>query len=95
MQALQFHPGREDFIFEKNVVKPTIENEYDVLVQVEFAGLCGTDVHIVQVSSTTTLCTQSSNFSLNFLINEVLDAIQIVDIECVMFYRKSANSTVN
>ena len=51
MQALQFHPGREDFILEKNIVKPTIENEDDVLVQVAFAGLCGTDVHIVQVST--------------------------------------------
>ena len=26
-----------------------IENDDDVLIKVEFAGLCGTDIHIVEV----------------------------------------------
>ena len=49
MLALRYHPGESDFILEKDVTKPIIENEDDVLVKVEFSGLCGTDLHIVSV----------------------------------------------
>lgn len=48
MLALRFHPGEEEFILEENVPLPVIENDDDVLVKVEYAGLCGTDIHIVQ-----------------------------------------------
>lgn len=48
MLALRYHPGEEEFILEENIPRPVIENEDDVLVKVEYAGLCGTDIHIVQ-----------------------------------------------
>ena len=51
MLALQFHPGEDEFILEENVPEPIIENDDDVLVEVQYAGLCGTDVHIVQVNN--------------------------------------------
>ena len=48
MKSLRFYPGKEEFILETLKDKPVIENPDDVLVKVEFAGLCGTDIHIVQ-----------------------------------------------
>ena len=48
MKSLRFYPGKEEFILEDLKDKPLIENPDDVLVKVEFAGLCGTDIHIVQ-----------------------------------------------
>jgi threonine dehydrogenase-like Zn-dependent dehydrogenase len=50
MLALRFHPGENDFILEDNIPIPTIEKDDDVIIKVEYAGLCGTDLHIVQVS---------------------------------------------
>ena len=50
MLALQFHPSENDFILKKNIPKPTLDEDKDeVLIKVEYAGLCGTDVHIVKV----------------------------------------------
>ena len=49
MQALRYHPGESDFVLERNLSHPVIEDDDDVLVKVEFAGLCGTDLHIVGV----------------------------------------------
>ena len=50
MLALQFHPSENDFILKKDIPKPTLNGENDeVLIKVEYAGLCGTDVHIVKV----------------------------------------------
>ena len=49
MQALRYHPGESDFVLESNLSHPVIEDDDDVLVKVEFAGLCGTDLHIVGV----------------------------------------------
>ena len=48
MKSLRFYPGKEEFILETLKDKPVIENPDDVLVKVEFAGQCGTDIHIVQ-----------------------------------------------
>lgn len=48
MLALRFHPGEEEFILEEKVTIPKVENDDDVLVKVEYAGMCGTDIHIVQ-----------------------------------------------
>lgn len=49
MLALRFIPGEDDFVLEENIPFPKIENDDDVLIKVEYSGLCGTDVHIVQV----------------------------------------------
>ena len=49
MLTLRFHPGEDDFILEENVEFPEIESDDYVLIKVEYAGLCGTDIHIVQV----------------------------------------------
>ena len=49
MHALRYHPGENDFVLEKNLCHPVIDDDDDVLVKVEFAGLCGTDLHIVSV----------------------------------------------
>ena len=49
MLTLRFHPGEDDFILQEKVEFPEIETDDDVLIKVEYAGLCGTDIHIVQV----------------------------------------------
>jgi threonine dehydrogenase-like Zn-dependent dehydrogenase len=49
MEALCYLPKPGIFSLESNVKVPEIVNEDDVLVEVHFAGLCGTDIHIVQV----------------------------------------------
>ena len=49
MLTLRFHPGEDDFILQEKVALPIIENDDEVLIKVEYAGLCGTDIHIVQV----------------------------------------------
>ena len=48
MQSLRFYPGKDNFVLEDLAQKPEIEHDDDVLVKVEYAGLCGTDIHIVQ-----------------------------------------------
>ena len=48
MLGLRFHPGEDDFVLEEKLPKPVIEYDDDVLIKVEYAGLCGTDIHIVQ-----------------------------------------------
>ena len=50
MEALRFIPETSSFSLESNVGIPKIQNADDVLVEVHFAGLCGTDIHIQQVS---------------------------------------------
>ena len=47
MLTLRFHPGEDDFILQEKVEFPEIETDDDVLIKVEYAGLCGTDIHIV------------------------------------------------
>ena len=49
MKGLRYIPGKNNFVVEE-VPEPQIENADDVIVQVQYAGLCGTDLHIVQVS---------------------------------------------
>ena len=48
MLALRFHPGEPQFILEKDLALPILESDDDVLVKVEFSGMCGTDLHIIQ-----------------------------------------------
>ena len=55
MLAIRFIPGEDDFVLEEHLHKPTIENDDDVLIKVEYAGLCGTDIHIVQVDFFSTM----------------------------------------
>ena len=49
MQALRYLPQPGAFSLEDNVPHPKIIHENEVLVEVQYAGLCGTDIHIVQV----------------------------------------------
>ena len=51
MEALRFIPNPGSISLEKDVPKPQIVNDEDVIVEVQFAGLCGTDIHIVQVNT--------------------------------------------
>ena len=44
MLTLRFHPGEDDFILQEKVALPIIENDDEVLIKVEYAGLCGTAV---------------------------------------------------
>ena len=41
-----------------------IENDDDVLIKVEFAGLCGTDIHIVEVELSLSNIHNLENFVL-------------------------------
>ena len=59
MQALRFFPNEEnklqlvnlegDMPSRTNHESATIKHPTDVVVQVYYAGLCGTDLHIIQV----------------------------------------------
>lgn len=50
MQALQFTLGDKSLnLVTKDV--PKVRNSKDVVVQVAYAGICGTDLHIMQVST--------------------------------------------
>ena len=49
MDALRFLPKEKILSLESNVQIPKIVNDDDVIVEVAFAGLCGTDIHIMQV----------------------------------------------
>ena len=48
MEALRYIPSSSSFSLESTEI-PTIQNADDVLIEVRFAGLCGTDIHIQQV----------------------------------------------
>ena len=50
MDALRYHPSLKCISLDQNVQVPQIESEDDVIVEVAYAGLCGTDIHIMQVS---------------------------------------------
>ena len=50
MDALRYHPSLKSISLDQNVQVPQIESEDDVIVEVAYAGLCGTDIHIMQVS---------------------------------------------
>ena len=49
MEALRFDPDANTFGLEKIQV-PKVEADDDVLIEVKYAGLCGTDIHIVKVN---------------------------------------------
>ena len=53
MEALRYIPSTNSFSLESTEI-PTIQNADDVLIEVRFAGLCGTDIHIQQVHVHTT-----------------------------------------
>ena len=48
MEALRYIPSSSSFSIESMEI-PSIQNADDVLIEVRFAGLCGTDIHIQQV----------------------------------------------
>ncbi|BES99346.1 Sorbitol dehydrogenase [Nesidiocoris tenuis] len=47
MEALRFDPKTKELTFEKIPV-PKIENDDDVIVEVAYCGICGTDLHILK-----------------------------------------------
>ena len=51
MEALRFYPDENSFSLCKDTNVPEVEGPDDVLVEVKYAGLCGTDLHIIQVRS--------------------------------------------
>ena len=65
MEALRFIPETSSFSLESNVEIPKIQNADDVLVEVHFAGLCGTDIHIKQVGSYLSIIS-TYNYHVNF-----------------------------
>ena len=48
MKALQCFAKKGELSLE-NVAKPTINKPDDILIKVGYAGLCGTDLHIMSV----------------------------------------------
>ena len=55
MKALRYVPGCPDFVLE-DVPEPKIEADDDVIIEVKYAGLCGTDLHVVQVFANVLRC---------------------------------------
>lgn len=51
MQALRYHYNdtSRDFTLD-DIPKPEVKHPDDVLVKVQYSGLCGTDLHIISVS---------------------------------------------
>lgn len=50
MEAVVFDGKSLTLKYEKAYPMPKIENDTEVIVKVEYSGVCGTDVHIIQVS---------------------------------------------
>lgn len=50
MEAIVFDANTLTLKYDKNYPIPVIEDDTDVIVKVEYSGLCGTDLHIIQVS---------------------------------------------
>ena len=48
MNALRYNPESNEFGLQ-SVDEPEISGPDDVKIEVKFAGLCGTDLHIIQV----------------------------------------------
>ena len=46
MRALRKYKKGEGFVGVFEVPKPVIKRDYDVLIKVKAAGICGTDLHI-------------------------------------------------
>ena len=49
MRALRYLPDSQAFSLVDDLPAPDVVHDDDVLVHVEYAGLCGTDIHIVEV----------------------------------------------
>lgn len=52
MEALVFDKASGVLKHEKNRKVPVLINDNDIIVKVEYSGLCGTDLHIIEVSFT-------------------------------------------
>ncbi|XP_038219943.1 D-arabinitol dehydrogenase 1-like [Zerene cesonia] len=48
MKALVFDGKSLSVKYDENYPMPRIENDTDVIVKVEYSGVCGTDIHIIQ-----------------------------------------------
>lgn len=51
MEALLFDQKTLSLKYTTDREIPKLELENDVLVEVEYAGICGTDVHIIEVNN--------------------------------------------
>ena len=73
MKALQCFAKRGELSLE-DVAKPSINKPDDVLIKVGFAGLCGTDLHImsvgVKIARLTCFYRNTSNCRENLLLSE-------------------------
>lgn len=49
MEALQLDPKKQSLSLITTDI-PTIEKPDDVIIKVAYAGICGTDLHIIEVS---------------------------------------------
>lgn len=50
MEAIRFSAKEKKLTLEK-VPIPKLVNPYDVLIKVAYSGICGTDLHIIQVGT--------------------------------------------
>lgn len=50
MEALRFNPETKVFSLAEDTEIPSVEGPDDLIVEVKYAGLCGTDLHIIQVT---------------------------------------------
>lgn len=49
MKAVVFNGKELSLKYDENYPMPKIINDTDVIVKVEYSGVCGTDLHIIQV----------------------------------------------
>ncbi|KAI8433393.1 hypothetical protein MSG28_015433 [Choristoneura fumiferana] len=49
MEAVVFNGKELTLKYVKNLPIPKVVDDTDVIIKVEYSGICGTDVHIIQV----------------------------------------------
>lgn len=55
MQAVVFDGKALSLKYDDKYPMPTISKDDDVIVKVAYSGVCGTDLHIIQVSPTSSI----------------------------------------
>lgn len=66
MEAIIFDKKSATLKYEKKRTIPCLINDNDVIVKVEYSGICGTDLHIVEVCIFIKSC-----IAFRFLLNKV------------------------
>lgn len=49
MEAILFNYLDKSIKYKRDMPKPQVQGPDDVLIKVSYAGICGTDIHILQV----------------------------------------------